>query len=372
LPAPRKAKLFRLHSLLLVATVGDVKRVHIPDLPWEELHSPTKKFHSFCRNLSIALGGLRNTGPWGGGHPFDLQIRRIPPGAAVCPFHSHLAQWEMFVVQAGAGTVRTGEGTTAIKPGEVFFHPPGTPHQLINSGATDLEVLIITDNPAVDGCFYPDSNKWALRPPGKVFRIAEADYFDGEDTLPVSGVSGHKPAPPPAVAPTAPFAQRKLHPDDLPWEPWESPKKKFRGTDKELSIALGAKRNTPTGLSGDGCASPGGHPFDLELGKLAPGECGCPFHSHAAQWELYVFLAGTASVRTMAGTALAHAGDVVLHPPGEAHQFTNTGSDDLLYYLVADNPPVDYWFYPDSKKWGFRSPRRFFRATDTDYWDGEE
>jgi len=63
-----------------------MKHVHIPDLPWEELHSPTKKFHSFCRNISIALGGIRNTGTWGGVHPFDLQIRRIPPGAAICPF----------------------------------------------------------------------------------------------------------------------------------------------------------------------------------------------------------------------------------------------------------------------------------------------
>ena len=73
-------------------------RIRISDLPWVEQHSPTKKFHSFCRNLSLALGGVRNAGTWGGGHPFDLQIRRLPPGAAVCPFHSHLAQWEMFVV----------------------------------------------------------------------------------------------------------------------------------------------------------------------------------------------------------------------------------------------------------------------------------
>ena len=73
-------------------------RIRIADLPWVEQHSPTKKFHSFCRNLSLALGGVRNAGTWGGGHPFDLQIRRLPPGAAVCPFHSHLAQWEMFVV----------------------------------------------------------------------------------------------------------------------------------------------------------------------------------------------------------------------------------------------------------------------------------
>ena len=337
--------------------------VHIPDLPWGEQHSPTKKFHSFSRNISIALGGLRNTGTWGGGHPFDLQIRRIPPGASVCPFHSHLAQWEMFVVLGGAGTVRTTEARTAVKSGDVFIHPPGMPHQLINSGTADLEVLILADNPPMEGGYYPDSNKWYLRPPGQIFRITEADYFDGEDTLPPTGVSGYRLNTAP-LAPVAPFAQRKISADDLPWEPWESPKKKFRGTSKELSLALGAKRNTPTGL--------GGHPFDLEFGKIAPGGCPCPFHSHAAQWECYVFLSGTGSVRASEGTTAVRAGDVVLHPPGDAHQFTNTGTADLLYYLVADNPPVDYWHYPDSGKWGLREPRKFFRMNEADYWDGEE
>jgi uncharacterized cupin superfamily protein len=343
--------------------VRGVNHVNLANVPWEELHSPAKKFHSFCRNVSLALGGVRNAGLWGGGHPFDLQIRRIPPGAAVCPFHSHLAQWELFVVRSGHGTVRAGAETHAVKPGDVFVHPPGEPHQLINTGTTDLEVFIVADHPQLDAFYYPDSNKWGLRPPGIYFRAEPAGYFDGEETT-VPGAPPYQPSGSPAAPPLTPFATRKVHPDDLPWEPWESPKKKFRATSKELSLALGAKRNTPTGL--------GGHPFDLELGQLAPGECGCPFHSHAAQWELYVFLRGTATVRTPDGLTVVGADDVVLHPPGEAHQFTNTGSDDVLYLLIADNPAVDYCYYPDSNKWGFRSPRKLFRATDTDYWDGEE
>ena len=52
--------------------------------------------------------------------------------------------------------------------------------------------------------------------------------------------------------------------------------------------------------------------------------------------------------------------------------FTNSGAADLLYYLVSDNPPVDYWYYPDSGKWGLRAPRLIFRPTEVDYWDGEE
>lgn len=57
--------------------------LHLDSISWEEQHSPTKKFQSYCRKVSIAVGGLRNTGTWRVGHPFDLQIRRLPPGAAV-------------------------------------------------------------------------------------------------------------------------------------------------------------------------------------------------------------------------------------------------------------------------------------------------
>ncbi len=355
---------FGLHTFAPAATFPRVHHTHLPSLPWDEIRSPTGKFHSFFRNVSLALGGIRNAGTWGGGHPFDVQIRRIPAGASVCPFHLHVAQWELFVVRHGAGSVRTTEGRTPVRAGDVFHHPAGVAHQLTADAGTELEVLIVTDNPPLDACYYPDSDKWFLRPPGKVFRMTETDYLDGEDPPP-PGSASYKVAPAPVALEVAPFARRKLHLDDLPWEEFSSPKKKFRGFSKELSIALGAKRNTPTGL--------GGHPFDLELQKQLPGESGCPFHSHAAQWELYLLLGGTASVRADAATHTFTAGDVVLHPPGEAHQITNaSASEDLTFLLIADNPPVDYWHYPDSGKRGLRAPRMFFRTAEADYWDGEE
>jgi uncharacterized cupin superfamily protein len=337
---------------------------HLPSLPWHEQHSPRRTFHSFSRDVSLALGGTRNAGPWAGGHPFDVQIRRVPPSAAVCPFHSHLAQWELFVVRAGSGTVRVSEGRFPIRSGDVFFHPPGQPHQLINTGGTDLEVMIVADNPALDACYYPDSDKWGLRPPGKFFRTTAVDYFEGEET-PVDGAPPYRASGSPPAPPAAPFAQRHLHLDAIAWEAWHSPKKKFRGFSKELSVALGAKRNTPAGL--------GGHPFDLELQKLAPGECGCPYHSHAAQWELFLLISGTATVRASDIEHTFGAGHAMLHPPGEAHRITNAStSEDLVFFLIADNPPVDYWHYPDSKKWGLRAPRMFFRPNEVDYYDGEE
>ncbi len=326
-----------------------------------EQRSPSGKFHSFARNISIALGCIRNLGTWGGGHPFDVQIRRIPPGAAVCPFHAHLNQWEFFLVRSGTGIVRTAHGHDPVRPGDFFLHPPGEAHQLINNGTADLEVLIVADNPQLDAFYYPDSDKWGLRPPDVFFRPTPAHYFDGEEVFdPSATPRGLLPLPEPAL----PWSQRKLNLDDVPWETWSSPKGTFRGNSKELSIALGAKRNTATGL--------GGHPFDVEFGRLAPGECGCPFHSHAAQWELFIFLSSRATVRADSETHEFPAGTIVLHPPGEAHQFRNSGSEPLDYLLIADNPLVDYWHYPDSNKWGVRAPRKYFRMTEADYYDGEE
>ncbi len=338
-----------------------VHTTSLADIPEVEQRSPSGKFLSFARNISIALGCIRNVGTWGGGHPFDVQVRRLPPGASVCPFHAHLHQWEFFLVRSGRGTVRTEHGVDPVAPGDFFLHPPGEAHQLTNTGAEDLVVLIVADNPALDACYYPDSDKWGLRPPDVFFRATSAHYFDGED---VYDAAQPPPGLLPLPTPTLPWGQRKRNVESLPWDAWTSPKGRFRGESKELSLALGAQRNMPTGA--------GGHPFDVELGRLAPGESGCPFHSHAAQWELFIFLNGPASVRAGSETREFAAGSVVLHPPGEAHQFRNNGSTPLDYLLIADNPPVDYWHYPDSNKWGLRAPRKFFRMVEADYYDGEE
>jgi len=340
-----------------------MKRVNLRDLREEQIRSPGGKFHSYFRNVSLALGGVRNVGSWGGGHPFDLQVRRIPAGAAVCPFHSHLAQWEFYLVRSGRGTVRTAAGLVEVGPGDCFIHPPGEAHQLANPGPTDLEVCIIADNPLLDGCHYPDSDKWALTRPPQIFRLTPADYLDGEEATPPGAPPfvPFKPKPPPEPAP---FSSRLRNLDALAWESWSSPKGVFRDQSKEISVALGAKPNTPVGL--------GGHPFDVAITRISPGAKVCPFHWHAAQWEMYVVLDGTATLRTAEGTFSAGPGEVVLHPPFDPHQLANASSAEATVLIIADNPPVDYWHYPDSGKWGVREPRKFFRQAETEYFDGEE
>jgi len=159
----------------------------------------------------------------------------------------------------------------------------------------------------------------------------------------------------------------KIQMDDIPWVSWSSPKGAFRSSYKELSIALGAKKDAPVGT--------GGHPFDLMIEKLAPGETSCPYHEHTVQWELFFIMHGTGTVRANDEMYTVSANDVIVHPPGEAHQITNTGDDELLYFIVADNPPFEVCRYPDSGKWGVfgeNTRQLFSRPVDADYWNGEE
>ncbi len=165
------------------------------------------------------------------------------------------------------------------------------------------------------------------------------------------------------VYPRYPRKMKKTNIARLKWDHWKSPKGKFAQAGKDISGKLGDVRN--------GWPKKG-HPFNLELIKVPPGKSACPFHSHALQWEMFVILSGTGTVRAGKSRTKVKTGDVMMHPPGEAHELINTGRRDLVFYIIADNPPFDAWHYPDSKKWGLRRPRKFFRMTEVDYHDGEE
>lgn len=156
-------------------------RTQADDLPWTTQNSPKGKFSLSRRSLTLAAGGQKDIGTWGGGHPFDVEIHRIPPGKANFPLHEHSAQWEAYYILSGSGQMRTPNGKEAIKAGDYLVLPPGEAHQLINTGSEDLTFLVIADQPQADVIHYPDSGKWMVKPQRKVFEMTEADYFKGEE-----------------------------------------------------------------------------------------------------------------------------------------------------------------------------------------------
>jgi uncharacterized cupin superfamily protein len=165
---------------------------------------------------------------------------------------------------------------------------------------------------------------------------------------------------------------RKVNLKDVPEQERKSPKGKFRRASKNISIALGREP--------DSLDLAKRHPFDLALVRIPKGKSLCPYHLHSAESELYLVVSGRCSIRDKDGSTIAIAGDAFFFQPGEAHQITNAGDEDFVYYVIADNPRSggatgDSCFYPDSGKWAVANEELeevIVKGTETDYFDGEE
>jgi uncharacterized cupin superfamily protein len=158
---------------------------------------------------------------------------------------------------------------------------------------------------------------------------------------------------------------RIVNTNDLEWMSRSSPSGKFARSERMISEALGRDRRS-TDLNER-------HPFDVGITRVPPGAASCPYHSHSAQWEFFHVLSGTATVRFAGGRQAVGAGDAFIFKPGEPHQLINDGTEDLVVYIVADNPVGESCHYPDSGKWAVKSPEyRLIRGEPLDYFDGEE
>jgi uncharacterized cupin superfamily protein len=165
---------------------------------------------------------------------------------------------------------------------------------------------------------------------------------------------------------------RKVNLKDVPEQERKSPKGKFGRITKNISVALGREPES-LDLSKR-------HPFDLALVRIPKGKSLCPYHAHAAESELYLVVSGRGNVREKDGMTEVGPGDAFLFQPGEAHQLSNAGNEDFVYYVIADNPRSgggagDSCYYPDSGKWAVAiegSKELIVKGTDADYFDGEE
>jgi uncharacterized cupin superfamily protein len=166
-----------------------MRKVNLKDVKEEERKSPKGKYHKFIKEISIGLGREPESLDLAKRHPFDLTLVRIPKGKSYCPYHSHSAESELYLVVSGRGHVRHKDGITEVEPGDAFLFQPGEAHQLSNPGQEDFVYYVIADNPRSggrvgDSCYYPDSGKWAVTRDGSeelIVRGTEVDYYDGEE-----------------------------------------------------------------------------------------------------------------------------------------------------------------------------------------------
>jgi len=162
-----------------------MRKVNIADLKAEDWKSPKGNYAAAFTGISEAIGREPQSLDLTKRHPFDLEMTRIPPGKCNFPFHAHAAQWELYLVIGGKGSVRDKEGTTEVVEGDAFIFGPDQPHQLSNTGTEDFVYYVIADNPVGESGYYPDSGKWKVNKSSPADRVVikgnETDYFDGEE-----------------------------------------------------------------------------------------------------------------------------------------------------------------------------------------------
>ncbi len=128
-----------------------------------------------------------------GARKLGYNLTELPPGKAHCPFHSHRAEEEMFLILEGEGELRYGTTRFKIRKHDVIACPTGdatTAHQIINTSTTTMRYLALSNVSEIEVCEYPDSNKTGVhadKPEGsclhKMFRAeSTVQYYDRENT----------------------------------------------------------------------------------------------------------------------------------------------------------------------------------------------
>jgi uncharacterized cupin superfamily protein len=161
-----------------------MRKVNLNDIEERKRQSPNGKYGRASKDISIALGRDPDSFDLTKRHPFDLALVTIPSGKSLCPYHSHSAESELYLVVSGKGRIRDKDGMTTVAAGDAFFFGPGEAHQLTNTGEDDFVYYVVADNPRGDSCYYPDSGKFAVMREGTdevIVKGTEADYFDGEE-----------------------------------------------------------------------------------------------------------------------------------------------------------------------------------------------
>src|ERR1700716_3052182 len=120
-----------------------MRTVNLKDVKERERQSPKGKFGRRMKEISVTLGRDPESLDLMKRHPFDLALVRIPKGKFLCPYHSHAAESELYLVMSGRGSVRDKDGSTIVTEGDAFFFQPGEAHQVTNAGNEDFVYYVI-------------------------------------------------------------------------------------------------------------------------------------------------------------------------------------------------------------------------------------
>lgn len=299
---------------------------------------------------------------WGPDYRIGVVVEELPPGGRSAPFHYHFAEEEHVYVLDGTVTLRLGDATHRMGPGDYVCFPAGqrAGHCLLNESDAVVRFVVVGERNPGDVIVYPDSNKVKIRALGAAGILdlaARRGYWDGEDAgLPAGeGVTG--PELTSASVPKPPISVGALAWDD------EGPGEgtRFGGRSRHLTWAAVGR--------------------DYAVGVLIespdPGRRLCPRHWHTAEEEHALVLEGEVTLLLGEERHVMRAGDYVVLPAGQAigHSFLNSGEGPCAYLMIGNRDPNDVCIYSDSAKVGVSAltegPDRFDMTAVRDYWDGE-
>lgn len=124
----------------------------------------------------------RNLGRAAGSVSTGLQHVEVEPGKEATAKHCHSLEEELFVILRGEGVFVLGDDESPVRRGQVIACAPGTGRaHVFRAGDAGLTYLAYGTREPGDICYYPRSNKIALRGIGVIARLERLDYWDGED-----------------------------------------------------------------------------------------------------------------------------------------------------------------------------------------------
>jgi uncharacterized cupin superfamily protein len=133
--------------------------------------------HDFAAAGLTELFGAVETG---------MGVYEIGPGSASWPYHFEATEEEWLIVIEGELTLRTPEGESILRAGDVTCFPPGAAgaHAVRNHTDAPVRYAMPSTNARFGGTsIYPDSGKIGVRAPGFSHRgrLGEpVEYWDGE------------------------------------------------------------------------------------------------------------------------------------------------------------------------------------------------
>ena len=116
-----------------------------------------------------------------------MSVHELPPGNASWPYHFETVEEEWLIVIEGGLTLRTPEGETVLRAGDVACFPAGAAGAHAVRNHTDAPVryaMPSTNAPYGDACIYPDSGKMLIHTRGFQHRGRlgeQVEYWEGEE-----------------------------------------------------------------------------------------------------------------------------------------------------------------------------------------------